>query len=191
MMFPKISVGHLKFSLSDLQYELELTDHFQIHTVELPKYNVHVSNCPIGVCLEKWAWLFQRAVELDAAELRSLLPEPAFQKMIGILEMISKTEVQRHIYESQQRAARDRAWQLKSAIREAVSTGVEEGRQEGRQEGEQLGIAIGQRIGQVRLMEQFLNEQQSDEHDLASLTLAELDQRVVKLQSRLASRGNL
>ena len=44
MMFPKISVGHLKFSLSDLQYELELTDHFQIHTVELPKYNVHVSN---------------------------------------------------------------------------------------------------------------------------------------------------
>ena len=47
-----------------------------------------------------------------------------------------------------------------------------------------------QRIGQIRLMEQSLNEQQSDEHDLASQTLAELDQRVANLQARMHSRGN-
>ena len=104
--------------------------------------------------------------------------------------MISKTESQRHIYESQQRAARDRVWQLKSVQLEALSTGRELGREEGREEGEQLGIAKGKRIGQIRFMEQFLNEPPSDETDLASLTLAELDLRVASLQVRLQSRDN-
>ena len=186
IMFPKVPAGHLKFALSDLEQEIELTDHFQIHTVELPKYNVHASDCPIGVCLEKWAWLFQRAEELDTAELRSLLPEPTFQKLIGILEMISKNPAQRHVYESQQRAARDKVWQIQEARREGLLTG----REEGREEGEQLGIAKGQRIGQIRLLEKFLNVQQSEDHKLAGLTLSELDERVANLQTRLNSPGN-
>ena len=75
------------------------------------------------------------------------------------------------LYESQQRVARDRAWQMKSARLEALVTGLEQGLEQG----ERLGIAKGQRIGQIRFMEQFLKEPQSDEHELASLSPPELD----------------
>ena len=61
LMFPNVPAGHLTFTLSNLQHGIHFTDHFQIHTVELPKYNGAVSNCPVGASLEKWAWLFQRA----------------------------------------------------------------------------------------------------------------------------------
>lgn len=37
LMFPKAPAGHLTFALSNLQYGIPFTDHFQIHTVELPK----------------------------------------------------------------------------------------------------------------------------------------------------------
>ena len=149
--------------------------------MELPKYNAGLAEGPIGPHLEKWAWLFQRAEELDAEKLRSVLPEPPFQKMIGILEMISKTPNQRHIHDSLQRAARDKAWEISTARREAMLTGREEGREEG--------LRIG-RIGQIRLLEQFLNQPQSSEQQLAALTLTELDDRVTDLRTRLDSREN-
>ncbi len=181
IMFPEVSQGHLKFTLSNLPHGIQFTDHFQIHTVELPKYNAGLAEGPIGPHLEKWAWLFQRAEELDAEKLRSVLPEPPFQKMIGILEMISKTPNQRHIHDSLQRAARDKAWEISTARREAMLTGREEGREEG--------LRIG-RIGQIRLLEQFLNQPQSSEQQLAALTLTELDDRVTDLRTRLDSREN-
>ena len=189
IMFPEVPEGHLKFALSNLPHGIQFSEHFQIHTVELLKYDAGISGGPIDAHLEKWVWLFQRAEELDADRLRSLLPEAPFQKMIGILEMISKTETQRHIYESQQRAARDRAWQMKSALREAILSGLEEGRQEGRQEGREEGLRIG-RTGQIRLLERFLNQPHSSDQQLASLTLAELEQRVADLQARLNIQRN-
>ena len=46
------------------------------------------------------------------------------------------------------------------------------------------------RAGQIRLLEQFLNQPQSSDQQLAGLTLAELDKQVADLQSLLNSRGN-
>ena len=60
-----------------------------------------------------------------------------------------------------------------------------------REEGEPLGIAKGQRIRQIRLMEQFLNEPQNDEYQLANLILPELDQRVATLRACMTSRENM
>jgi predicted transposase/invertase (TIGR01784 family) len=189
LMFPQVPAGHLTFTLSNLQHGIQFTEHFQIHTVELPKYTAGASECQIGASLEKWAWLFQRAEELDAEQLRSVLPEVPYQKMIGILEMISKTPNQRHIYDSQQRAARDRAWELKAveleiqaARREGLATGQRIGREEGREEGMQ--------IGQIRILEQLLNDHPTADELLASLTLSELHERVSLLKDRLNRRGN-
>ena len=41
--------------------------------------------------MEKWVWLFQRAADLDAEQLRTILAEVLYQKMTGILEMNLKT----------------------------------------------------------------------------------------------------
>lgn len=113
----------------------------------------------------------------DADKLRSLLPEPPFQKMIGILEIISKTPNQRHIYDSLQRAARDKAWEISAAKREAMLAGHEKGLR--------IGCA-----GQIRLLEQFLNLPQVSDEQLAGLTLTELEGLVADLKARLNSRGN-
>lgn len=181
IMFPEVPAGHLKFTLSNLPHGIQFTDHFQIHTVELPKYNAGSSAGPVGPHLEKWAWLFQRAEDLDADKLRSLLPEPPFQKMIGILEMISKTPNQRHIYDSLQRAARDKAWEISAAKREAMLAGQEMGHEKGLR----IGCA-----GQIRLLEQFLNLPHVSDEQLAGLTLTELEGLVADLKARLNSRGN-
>ncbi len=39
-MFPGVEEGHLRFVLTNLEHRLELSQLFQIHTVELPKYNL-------------------------------------------------------------------------------------------------------------------------------------------------------
>ena len=200
LMFPHVPAGHLTFTLSNLDHGIHFTDHFQIHTVELPKYNAGASDCPVGAYLEKWAWLFQRAADLEAEQLRTILPEVPYQKMIGILEMISKTPNQRHIHDSLQRAARDRAWQLKAveleieaARREGVATGrekgIEEGREKGLEEGREEGLEKGVQIGQIRLLEQLLNDRPTAEHSLTSQTLPELNERVLTLKERLNLRG--
>ena len=203
LMFPKVAAGHLTFALSNLQYGIPFTDHFQIHTVELPKYNAGVVECPVGASLEKWAWLFQRAEGLDAEQLRSVLPEAPYQKMIGILEMISKTPNQRHIHDSLQRAARDRAWELQSArsaareegLAEGQRLGLEMGRELGLEMGRELGLELGREegiaIGQIQLLEQMLNDPPSDEQSFAGLKLPELNERLSKLKERLNRRGAL
>lgn len=181
LMFPQVPAGHLTFTLSNLQYGIHFSDHFQIHTVELPKYNVGESDCPVGASLEKWAWLFQRAEVLDAEQLRRVLPEVPYQKMIGILEVISKTPNQRHIHDSLQRAARDQAWKLK-----AVELEIQAARREGLATGREEGV----QIGQIRLLEQLLNDRPTADHSLSSLTLPEQHERVSILKDRLSRGGN-
>ena len=195
-MFPQISAGHLRFSLSDVAHGVELTSHFQIHTVELPKYNicaVDSASDKVGASktadevvaenrkspnqLENWALWFQRAEELDAAQLRELLPGAPYQKAIGILEMISRTPSQRDVYEARQKAIRDAAWKLHEARKEGLAEGREVGLAEGREEGV--------RLGQIQLLQQLLNEPLSSASDLEGLTLTELDERISALQSRL------
>lgn len=54
-IFPKVVSGHLKFTLNNLEHRLHFTDHFQIHTVELPKYNNRMSGrciaCKMGLAV--------------------------------------------------------------------------------------------------------------------------------------------
>lgn len=134
---------------------------------------------------------------MDAEQLRSMLPEIPFQKMIGILEMISKSEQQRHIYDSLQRAARDRAWrekavelQIQEARREAAEEAAAEalvmGQRIGREEGREEGV----QIGQIRILEQLLDDRPTSDESLNHMTRTELHELVSKLKDRLSRRGN-
>ena len=104
--------------------------------------------------------------------------------------MISKTPNQRHIYDSRQRAARDRAWEVQAARREGLATGQRIGLEEGLEEGLEKGLEKGEQIGQIRLLEQLLNERPTVDELLASMTLSELNERASILKDRLTRRGN-
>lgn len=67
-----------------------LTDDLQIHLVELPKSTATIHNLNQVNSLERWAWFLQHSHTLESETLRRLLPEPAFQEAVGVLEMISR-----------------------------------------------------------------------------------------------------
>ena len=120
---------HLTFVMRDRQFGVELSDSLQIHTIELAKYNfeevtMNPDNHANADPLTRWAYLLTHAAQLDAAELRQQLPEPAFQKAIGVLEMIARTPEQRMQYEARVKGERD----FSSFVADAREAGREAGR---------------------------------------------------------------
>ena len=181
VMFPQASAGHLRFVLSDINHRIELTQHFQVHTVELPKYNFEQDDIPTLPQLSQWAFLLKLAPHLDADRLRELFTEAPFHKAIGVMEMISQTPEQRRIHDARMRALRDYESVIEGATFQARQEGLREGRQEGRQEG--------QRIGQIQLLQQLLNDPISDESELVGMPLPQLHEMVQQLQARLTQRS--
>ena len=190
-MFPNIQQGHLRFVLSNLEHGLQLTQHFQIHTVELPKYNLSAAGLASGDNLDHWAYWFRHAAELDAGELRTLLPELPFQKATGILEMISRTPSQRDVYEARQKAIRDYASAIEDARQQGIEQGIERGIERGIEQGLEKGIDRGHRLGkaeQVKMLQALLNEPVMTESQLLELDLSSLNAMAENLQSRLMQR---
>ncbi|HRA89111.1 MAG TPA: PD-(D/E)XK nuclease family transposase, partial [Planctomycetaceae bacterium] len=177
--FRHVSPGHLRFSLSDIRHGVELTDHFQVHTVELPKYSLEDAEVRTASSLSQWAFLLKMAPQLGADRLRNLLIEAPFHKAIGVMEMISRTPEQRQIYDARQKAIRD----FESAIEGARLRAHEGGREEG--------LVEGQQVGQIRLLQRLLHDTVSDESELTSRPLKELFEMAQLLQGRLTQRGGL
>lgn len=183
ILFGDVPTEHLRFTLSDRRYNVELTEHFQVHTVELPKYNLDEATLRAAPDLAKWAFFLKMAPHLDVVRLRKLLAEAPFQKAIGIVEMISRTPEQRRIHDARQKAIRDQAWILEGTREAAIK--------EGRQEGIELGIQRGDRRGKIHLLQQLLGEALTSDDVLGRLELAEMDAMIAALLSRVAKPGDV
>ena len=182
---------HLRFTLSDRRYDVELTQHFQVHTVELPKYNADEATLRAAPDLAKWAFFLKMAPQLDAVQLRKLLAEAPFQKAIGIVEMISRTPEQRRIHDARQKSLRDQAWILEGTREAAIKEGRQEGIEAGRQEGIEMGLQRGDRRGKIHLLQQLLGEVLTSDEVLGRLELAEMDGMIAALLSRVAKPGDV
>jgi len=68
------------------------------------------------------------AQDYDAEALRRLFPEVGFSQAIDTFEAISLTIEDRQMYETRDKAARDRLWLMNGAIKETENKGREEGR---------------------------------------------------------------
>lgn len=203
ILFCHVLAEHLRFTLSDRRYNVKLTEHFQVHTVELPKYNLAEEMLKVAPDLAKWAFFLKMASHLDAEQLRKLLADAPFQKAIGIVEMISRTPEQRRIHDARQKSLRDQAWILEGTREAAIKEGRQEGRQEGRKEGRQegieagrqegieLGIQRGDRRGKIHLLQQLLGEPLTPDEALGRLELAEMDTMITALLSRVPKSGDV
>lgn len=117
------------------------------------------------------------AHQIDADELRRLLPEPEFHDALGVLEMITRTPETRELYEARLKAKLDEEARLDYARAE--------GEQIGQQRGEQIGLQRGERIGQIRILEELLTTSPTSSEELARLSLEQLDTRLTELQRSL------
>ena len=169
---------HHDFRLRSEDAGVVLTDRFQIHLLELPKYSVPSDNSVIRDPLDQWCFLFRRAADLTPAEVLSRLPGPEFEKAVGVLEMIARTPGERSQYELRLKLQRDEAARIEAAR--------EQGLEQGRIEGEAVGEARGEARGRVRVLEGLLGIASPANFD--ALTLEDLATRERDLQRQLRDR---
>jgi len=168
------------FLETDSIHNIELTDRFQIHTIELQKYNLAGVDLAGADPLQKRAFFLRRAAEFDVADLSRLLPEPAFTKATGVLDMISQTPEERLRHNLRLKAMRDRFSELEYNRVLARQEGHAEGREEGREEGERIGL-----IRLLRVLQNLAKEPVSDDVELESMDLLGLTNRIEQLQQGL------
>ncbi len=84
ILFRSVSDLHLDFRLMNQANALILTDCFQIHLFELPKYRPPMDNTIITDPIEQWAFFFRRASQMTTDELIAKLPGPVFREATGI-----------------------------------------------------------------------------------------------------------
>jgi hypothetical protein len=142
-MFPHASdMGrwHHGFRLRcDQDNGMVLTNDFEFHMLELPKF------CPLSDKEgsmppdEKWLFLFTQAVEMEPGELADLLVDPPYREAIGVLQMISNSPEDLEYYEARLKFLRDEEGKLEAA------------KMEGREKGEKLGTRRGRSLASRRV----------------------------------------
>jgi predicted transposase/invertase (TIGR01784 family) len=173
LLFREVPDPHLEFQLRDSRYGLTLSDHLQVHLLELPKYNP-VNDSLVGATpLEKWLYFFRFAADLSLDDIEQRLSDSIFQEAAGVLEMISQTPRERELYEARVKLERDEAARLLGAREE----GLEEGKR------------IGKLVGVIQMLQQLLAIEVSPSADLDVQPEKDLALLVETLQSSLRDRG--
>jgi len=188
IMFPHATdMGrwHHSFRLRcDQDNGMVLTNDFEFHVLELPKFCP--SNDTVGSMspVEKWLFLFTHAGEMELGELADLLVDPPYREAIGVLQMISNSPEDLEYYEARLKFLRDEEGKLEAAKIE----GREEGEKLGIEKGEKLGIEKGELIGKVRMLQELLGDVPMTVAELSAQELAALSAVLDRLQHRLRSR---
>ena len=131
-LFGQDAAGHHRFRLADMENKRVLENTLEIHLLELPRYNLSEADLGTATPVERWVFLLRYAQDYDAQTLRKLFPEVGFSQAIDTFETISLKTEDRQMYDTRDKAARDRLWLMNGAMKEAENKGREEGREEGR-----------------------------------------------------------
>jgi predicted transposase/invertase (TIGR01784 family) len=169
LLFGEVPDPHLDFQLRESRHGLILSDHLQVHLLELPKYNPVEENLQNASPLEKWLYFFRFAADLSVDEIAARLSDPVIREAAGVLEMISQTPRERELYEARLKMERDEAARLLGA----------------REEGKRLGKLI----GVVQTLQQLLGMEVSTSEYLEVRSEEDLSLLVETLQSRLRDRN--
>ena len=144
--------------------EAVLTDHMQIHLLELPKYDPPGNDRKITDPIEEWAFFFRQVQNLTAEEVADRLGDPLFAEAAGVLEMIARSPKERDLYEARLKLQRDEEARLRYAREQ------------------------GNLAGRVQLLQELLGEEVSAMDDLRSRTLVQLTTAEADLKRRLKDR---
>ena len=127
-LFGQEAAGHHRFRLADIENKRVLENTFEIHLLELPRYTLSEADLCRATPVERWVFLLRYAQDYDAQTLRKLFPEVGFSQAIDTFETISLKTEDRQMYDTRDKAARDRLWLMNGAIKEAENKGREEGK---------------------------------------------------------------
>ena len=109
-------VPHHRFRLTIRKQNRELGDMVEVHTVELPKYNLEEATIREAPKIEQWVFLLLYADRYDADQLRALLPGVEFDQAITVIEAISQKTEDRMMYDQREKALRDQRWLVEGVL---------------------------------------------------------------------------
>ena len=123
-LFQDISGYHTLFLLREKDDPRKvLTDHLQIHFVELPKNKSQ----DLDTRLQKWIEYFKNEGEDNEIMNTLLKDDPIFRKVHNRYEQFTADDKLRDIYEARLKRERDDASILEGAVRKAREEGIEKG----------------------------------------------------------------
>ena len=166
ILLPDTAAIHSDFRLRSV--ESVLTDHLQIHLLELPKYDPPSDNEKITDPIEAWVYFLRQAPYLTADQVADRLGSPTFVEAAGVLEMIARTPKERDLYEARLKLQRDEEARLRHA--------------------REQGLQQGHLAGRLQTLEEIVGDPVTPIDDLRSLTAAELSLRIAEVQRRLRDR---
>ena len=178
---------HHAFRLVDQETNRVLRDTIEFHILEMGWYNLRESDLATASPLERWLYWLLHAHEYTEAELMRLFPESEFRQATRTLVAIKQITEDKQMYDATEKARRDRQWMINASRTEGEIKGMIEGKIEGMIEGMIEGEIKG-KVELIRTLEGLLGRTPSDESQLKTQTLEELQRISSDLQSHLRSR---
>jgi PD-(D/E)XK nuclease family transposase len=124
-----------RFLLKEATTNLQMTQDFSLHFLELPRFSKTLEDCANVV--ERWAWFFKNAGGQDAVP-EILSQEPGFVQAFQTAEHLNWQPEELEEYDSRVQA------------RALHAASLEEREQRGLQKGQLIGIEIGDKQGEER-----------------------------------------
>jgi predicted transposase/invertase (TIGR01784 family) len=153
----KDKVYHHRFRLRDDCGEVTLTDHLEIHLVELPKFTLTAEQ--LTTTLEMWCYFLKHGEELDTEALPAKLDVPPVRRALEVLNVMSLNDREREVYQAKLKARRDRNAEIQDA----------------------------RLSGRILAYQEILNLPITPEEDLQTMSLEELQALVEALKKQVAA----
>ncbi len=160
----------------DQDSEVILTNDFEFHIFELPKFHPSGNNIGELSAEEKWLYLFTHAAAMEPEQLSDLLGDDPFREAIGVLQMISKSPEDYQYYEDRLKFLRDEQGKLLAAKQEGEQLGLAKGREEGKL------------AGKIQTLQELLGDPVTTDDELLSRDPETLKTVFTDLQARLRRR---
>lgn len=175
---------HLDFRLREKSLPITLTDHLQIHFLQLNHLQVTANTLYNATPVERWCWFLCHAQELTTEQLIQLLPEQEFCEASRVLDMIAQTPEQLQEYNARLKAQRDEEARIIHARQQGIEIGEARGAAIGEARGEARGLRKGMLQGQILQLQQLLQLPTSTDEQFAACDPDQLSQMLAQLQQR-------
>jgi predicted transposase/invertase (TIGR01784 family) len=177
VLFPDVPDYHLDFQLRSARHpQLVFSSQQSIHLLELPKFQKNADE--LSDSLDVWCYFLTHAAELDPGQMPTTMQTPMVQRAMEVLDMLSKSDVERERYQARLKWERDQT----AFIEEARAEGLKEGSEKGREQGEW--------IGRIRMSQELLGLPSTSKEELATLTGEELQAKARALEQQIRARKN-
>lgn len=172
VLLEDIATWRQRFVLMDAHTSQRFSDQLEVHTLELPKFQLRVEE--IRTDLDRWAWFLRHAEELDSTALPAALQQPAIQKATEVLETMSLDVQERLRAEARRKALLDYNQMMLEARAAGEANGFDKGEKVGFDKGEKAGFDRGHLLGRIETICRLKQIAPPDPAQLATMELPAL-----------------